>query len=388
MPYNKWCPIYLTPAVFTLPIPRAEQQAASHNNGYSMAAGRADRFKPVGGGCGPIYDISNMRKSSLRENIHTAKKFAPMNTLYTLYIIVVGCIILYLFVCNRRSCRHHALRQQYTSLLISTLFDDFPAKEPLSEIYTLKNRTILAQSVHTLISHTYGCNNLELKQLIRDNNLSRRILRQLPAASVHRKCRLLSQLSSLIDTDPQGYSVLEKYLRHDNHNLRIGALIALLAANPSKAANTLSAIEFRLQPLDIMRIISLIRQGRITVALEPLFESRNRNLLMLSMALVRTFGIGIVDKQLYNIIRAEQDPDLIFDAIYTLTYLKRPLRHRIIKECIASMPELQRKRLCRHLSVEGYSMQSINAILPHPESLYAKRLITSFKRQLLQPQAI
>jgi hypothetical protein len=195
---------------------------------------------------------------------------------------------------------------------------------------------------------------------------------------------LLSYLASVIDADTQNISILEEYLRNGNHHLRIGALIAMLAAKPSKAMTTLSSIEFRLQPLDIVRIISLIRQGRITVALEPLFESGNRNLLMLGMALVRTFGIGIVDKQLYNIIKRESDPDLIYDAIYTLTHLKRPLRHKITRECIASMPDLQRKRLCRHLSVEGYSVQCINAVLSPSESLYAKQLITSFKRQLSQ----
>ena len=306
-----------------------------------------------------------------------------MNTPYIIYITIVGCIVLYLVACNK--CRQHPhLQRQYTSLLISTLIDDSLNRGPFTDIGGFRDRNILTQSIHSIISHTYGCDNPTVKQIIKQHHLAQHIIRRLHISSTRRKCELLSHLASVIDADTQTSSTLEEYLRSDNHNLQIGALIALLAARPSKVMSTLSSIEFRLQPLDIVRIISLIRQGRITVALEPLFESGNRNLLMLGMALVRTFGIGIVDKHLYNIIKAEADPDLIYDAIYTLTHLKRPLRHKITRECIASMPDLQRKRLCRHLSVEGYSVQCINAVLSPSESLYAKQLITSFKRQLSQ----
>jgi hypothetical protein len=247
---------------------------------------------------------------------------------------------------------------------------------------------MLIQTIHTLISHTYGCDNKPIKEIVIRHNLLQHITRRLHTAPTRRKCELLSQLSSIIHSDAQEIVILKHLIHSKNHNIRIGALITLLAANPSQVISTLSSFDFRLQPLDIVRIITLIRQGRITVALEPLFESGNRNLLLLSMALVRTFGICIVDKQLYDIITHGGDADLIYDAIYTITYLKRPLRHKVIKACVASMSEAQRKQLCRHLSVEGYSVQSINAILSPPEVLYAKQLITSFKRQLSQPQAI
>lgn len=309
-----------------------------------------------------------------------------MNFPYALYIGVVSCIILYTLLSEKlESSRHTTTQKKYTSLLIPMFFDAPSHNKPASKVYYIfKKRDILLQTIHTLVCHTYGCSNNTVKQIVKSNHLLQYIMCRLRTASTRKKCELLSQLSSIISADLQEITLLNKLIHSDNHNLRISALIALLAAEPLKAMSILSALEFKLQPLDIMRIMALIRQGRITIALGPLFESRNHNLLMLSMALVRTFGISIVDKHLYNIVKNEQDTDLVCDAIYTLTYLKRPLCHKVIKECIASMSEAQRKRLCRHLSVEGYSMQSINAILSPPEALYAKQLITSFKRQLSQ----
>lgn len=230
------------------------------------------------------------------------------------------------------------------------------------------------------MSHTYGCDNSALRHIITTNHLPEYLLGQLATASTLRRCRLLSQLASYI-TPSTDISPLQRYLKSNNHFIRTGALIALLSASPSGTMQILSSLHFQLQPLDIQRIIALVRRGRISVVLEPLLENHDRNLQLLGMALVRSFGIGIVDKHLYRICQG-QDSELTQSAIYTLTHLKRPLRHKIIRECVATMSEQQRKRLCRHLSVEGYSMQSINAILSPTECLYAKRLITSYKRQL------
>ncbi len=307
-----------------------------------------------------------------------------MEGLYTTYIILVGGAILFFIISNNRNyINRHNLRKEYTSKLISICFSDNYTSEQFPHARRAQHRDILSQTIHNILSHTYGCDSKALQQTIMCSHLNEHLLKRLFSATTFNKYITLSQLTSTINTTTDT-SALQELLHSHDHNLRIGALMALLAAKPSGSMQILSSIDFNLQPIDIQRIIALIRRGKISVVLEPLFENNNRNLKLLGMALVRSFGICIVDKHLYQIINEDKDPILIFDAIYTLTHLKRPLKHTLIKGGIATMSEQQRKRLCRHLSVEGYSIQSINAILSPPESLYAKRLITSYKR-LLQP---
>ena len=307
-----------------------------------------------------------------------------MEGLYTTYIILVGGAILFLIISNNRNyINRHNLRKEYTSKLISICFSDNYTSEQFPHARRAQHRDILSQTIHNILSHTYGCDSKALQQTIMCSHLNEHLLKRLFSATTFNKYITLSQLTSTINATTDT-SALQELLHSHDHNLRIGALMALLAAKPSGSMQILSSIDFNLQPIDIQRIIALIRRGKISVVLEPLFENNNRNLKLLGMALVRSFGICIVDKHLYQIINEDKDPILIFDAIYTLTHLKRPLKPTLIKGGIATMSEQQRKRLCRHLSVEGYSIQSINAILSPPESLYAKRLITSYKR-LLQP---
>ena len=307
-----------------------------------------------------------------------------MEGLYTTYIILVGGAILFFIISNNRNyINRHNLRKEYTSKLISICFSDNYTSEQFPHARRAQHRDILSQTIHNILSHTYGCDSKALQQTIMCSHLNEHLLKRLFSATTFNKYITLSQLTSTINATTDT-SALQELLHSHDHNLRIGALMALLAAKPSGSMQILSSIDFNLQPIDIQRIIALIRRGKISVVLEPLFENNNRNLKLLGMALVRSFGICIVDKHLYQIINEDKDPILIFDAIYTLTHLKRPLKHTLIKGGIATMSEQQRKRLCRHLSVEGYSIQSINAILSPPESLYAKRLITSYKR-LLQP---
>jgi hypothetical protein len=125
----------------------------------------------------------------------------------------------------------------------------------------------------------------------------------------------------------------------------------------------------------------------LPIAYEPLLGNDNRNLRMLGLAIVRTFGIEIAEKRLHNIITSESSHSVISEAIYTLASLGRPLHHARIRECLSSMSEYDRRSLCRHLTVEGYSLGAVKAIFPQAESRYAEGLINSYKRALVRTTA-
>lgn len=312
-----------------------------------------------------------------------------MNTLYILYIIIAYLFILYfLFAPYIKQHAHSALLQQYTTYLIaSSLGNEDESGHSLQAKSRLQRKTLI-QAIHSLISHTYDCPKDLIQLIVKQNNLQLYILKQLPHSTALQKYHLLSQLSSIIYDDTTIISQLKSYLNNRNRHIRTNALIAILAAKPSELITIISSLKFELQPLDIIHIIALIRQGSLFVVLEPLFESRNINLQKLALAIVRNFGIDIADKYIYGIISSEKNLTIVDDAIYTLTALKRPLKYKVLRKRVATSSEFQRKRLCRHLSVEGYSLQSIKAILDPAECQYAKRLITSYKGQLTQSQTV
>ena len=73
------------------------------------------------------------------------------------------------------------------------------------------------------------------------------------------------------------------------------------------------------------------------------------------------------------------------ETIYTLASLGRPLGHTKIRERLAAMPAVKRKELCRHLTVEGYSISAVRSLFTEGETLYAETLINSYKRALVRP---
>lgn len=312
-----------------------------------------------------------------------------MSLLYTIYIIVSYCLILYfIFAAPSEPNLSSELHQEYTAYLIATsLVGNTPNEQP-PHTTTRAQRNTLIETIHCLVSHTYDCHRDMIQHIAKQNRLQEHILKQMTGSTTLHKCRLLSQLSSIIHDDKRIATTLSRYLHSRNHNIRTHALMAMLAAKPSELITIISGLKFRLSPSDIHRIIALIRQGSLFVVIEPLFESNNHNLKMLALAIVHNFGVDIADKYLYHIIRTEPNPDIAEEAIYTLTTLKRPLKYKIIKERLAMASERQRKRLCRHLSVEGYSLNSIRAILEPTEYQYAQQLITSYKRQLTQSQTV
>ncbi|MBR3792531.1 MAG: hypothetical protein IKK27_01125, partial [Alistipes sp.] len=227
----------------------------------------------------------------------------------------------------------------------------------------------------------YGCDIQLLRHVAECNRLPQMLCRRTRWARGARRARLL-MLQSAIPTTEGATEEIKRYLNSRDCDVRISALLATLAATPTMAIRTISALEYELSPFDLARIISLLRRGLLPIAYEPLLADGNNNLQMLGMAIVRSFGIEIAEKRLHQIITSERNPAIVSQAIYTLSSLGRPLGHTRIRERLAAMPSSERKALCRHLSVEGYSLGAVRGIFTEQESDYAEVLINSYKRAL------
>ena len=304
-----------------------------------------------------------------------------MITINIIYIVVTVAITITLTILARnRRDRFSTERNRYIKQVTTLLLDENPTHINIFA-HSTKSRIALAEAIYVVMSHTYNNDTEPLRQIAEQNRLESLLLREIRRSRGARRARMLMLLSA-IPSSEDIFSQLYDYILSRDRDVRISALTAALAANPSVAIRTISTFEFDLSPFDTARIIALLRRGILPIAYEPLLASNNRNLRTLGLAIVRSFGIEIAEKHLHKIISNEDDSAIVKQTIYTLASLGRPLGHTRIRERLASMSAHKRKELCRHLTVEGYSLSSVRTLFTERESLYAESLINSYKRAL------
>ena len=311
-----------------------------------------------------------------------------MNLLFFIYASLTLAIILCLTVSTHktRSARHNpSPRDLYIRQITTLLAHDNDSGERI-RARSARSRLALAEAIHLVVSHTYGNQTEELMALVERLRLDRFLMRRIRLCRGFRRAHLLLILSAL-PTRHYSSQHFMRYANSSNSDIRNSALLAIMATNPISAIQTIASLQYELSPFDIARILTLLRRGVLPIAYEPLLGNDNRNLRMLGLAIVRTFGIEIAEKRLHNIILSESRHPIISETIYTLASLGRPLHHARIRQCLGQMSECDRRSLCRHLSREGYSLGAVKAIFSQTESRYAETLINSYKRALVRTSA-
>lgn len=286
---------------------------------------------------------------------------------------------------HRRSAFRTRLCESYIRQIVKMIFseeccDIYPAPDNAT------NRWALAEAIYTTMSHTYGTDTIVVRELLRRYRLDTFLQQRIKWSSDPRKAHIL-MLMSAIPSDTASTQILRRYFHSSNRHIRISALLATLAADPSRAITTISAVDFKLSPLDIARIIGLLRRGLLPIAYEPLLLSSNRNLQMLGLSIVRNFGIEIADKQLQNMIATATDADVVHEAIYTLSSLGHSLGRTKVRERLSTMTPRRRKQLCRHLTQAGYSLAALQCLFSPSETRHSESIIKSYKRNIVCQQS-
>ena len=308
-----------------------------------------------------------------------------MNIFTLLYIIITSaaallfCIMAFTMPHKSKLEKNSKLKARYIKQLVNMLGEITPSEQITAR--GLRQRMALAEAIYIVVSHTYGIDTDKLKQVTQINRLERFLSRAITFSRGIRRSHLLLLMSCLPASEEASDKLLHN-INSRNSLVRTNALLATLALKPSHAIKTIASLDFELQHTDIARIIALLRRGLLPIAYEPLLESHNRNLRMLGIAIVRAFGINIAEKQLCHIIYTENDNEIATEALYTLATLGRTLSRTRIRERLATMPPSQRKDLCRHITTEGYSLQTMRSLFSIEESCHAEKLINSHKRKL------
>lgn len=307
---------------------------------------------------------------------------SPLTTIYSIVVMLLSLIMCGIaLLCHTDQRRKE--RNLYIAQIVHLLLQEEPSPDKI-RARTPSERMALSQAIYVVMSHTYGCDRELIHQIAQANDLEHFLLRRAFSAHGVRLAQLLMMVGCL-HSHSEGIARLSHHIHSRDNDIRISALTALLAGNPAIAIRTIAAIEFALTPFDIARIIALLRRGLLPIAYEPLLINANRNLRMLGLAIVRSFGIEVAERHLHHIIHTESNHSVVSESIYTLASLRRPLHHARIRERVTAMPQSERKEFCRHLTAEGYSFGAIRSLFNEAESRYAECLINSYKRAIVRP---
>lgn len=311
-----------------------------------------------------------------------------MAVLYTYIILVALGTIITAIMLRRAEATHLASdsrayrhKRFYIRQVVNLLQDE--SRVPMRIVATTTaERIALCEAIYIVRSHTYGTDPSLLDHTIEENRLERLLLRRINLTAGCKRARWI-MLMSCIPLGEKSIARLEQLIYSSNQAVRIAALTTLLAATPQMTIRRIMSLRYRLSPLDISRIISLLRRGIIPIAYEPLLQSKEYNLQMLGIAIVRNFGIDIADRHLHDIISSSSDNLIVREAIWALSSLGRPLGRAKIRQRMERMSDNERKSFCRHLANEGYSVQALRTLFSEREMHYAEILIKSYKRDLI-----
>ena len=297
---------------------------------------------------------------------------------YIIYIVTALTLSLVICLAHRLATKRKFLTTAYIHQLSEQL-----SRQSTQKIVaiTRSEKESLLEALHFVLAHSYGVDQKEICKIIYDNELDRFI-----SSSTSRWHSAISRAKALLILSylPHNYDIsrFTYTLSSSDCVLRRAALLATLSSTPSTAISTIAKLRYELSSVDIAHIVALLRRNLIPIACEPLLKSENQNLILLGMALIRNFGITIADRELHAIIAEHTDHRIIHEAIYTLCLMHSTLRAERLERGIRAITPSARRSLCRFLSAEGYSIDTIEEVITPSEYTIAQRINLSHKRLL------
>jgi len=312
----------------------------------------------------------------------------PIETYVTAMIaataIVTAAALLRSHYGGRRRRETEALAGRYLAILNRRLLEGGPpCRFPLIE--RRRSRIVLAEVISEVEAATYGYDRSITSEIVRRYALDRTILHRATMSTGMRRAQWLHTLS-LLDTDENTYRRMAARFSHSrNRYVSLCAILAALNHTPERCIDILAECGRELSPLDISEILMMLKRGLIPVAYQPMIRSEHRNVRLLGLCIVRHFGIVEADDYIAR-AAASEDESVRSAALFTLCSLRLKLDRQEVRRAAAGMDVSSRRIWYRHLAAEGYSLRSLECILPDPDRStmheWIEETVGSYKRCL------
>lgn len=161
--------------------------------------------------------------------------------------------------------------------------------------------------------------------------------------------------------------------------VRFLALLTSINAEKDQTLHHIAKYPTTLTTFEISQLLSMLRQGSIAVAYQPMLWSESLNLNLLAMAVIKHFSIESAEQELRQIVDSHKEYHLRREALYTLASMQLTLYTVPIAQFVKRMPRLERQQLLRYVANEGYSQSVVNLFGSQHERQQLHSLINSYK---------
>ncbi len=274
---------------------------------------------------------------------------------------------------NRAQIEHHYLQM--------LLLADSQSERYIEEISRLAgNRTkrAAAEVIAELSPIIYRLDPQWLESTSRSLHLTEFLLHQTRKSRGFERALYLS-IFSKIPLTPFDLKLLEPYYQSKNRMVQFYALMATINADRNNTLLHIAAYPNTLTPFETQQLLSMLRQGSMAVAHQPMLAAKNVNLNLLGLALVHHFAIESAEPELREIISSSDNYTLRREALYALSSMQMLLCTPSINHFVRNMPHIDNHRFIRHIASEGYSQSVVCFFLRQDEKQYFDSLINSYK---------
>ena len=246
-------------------------------------------------------------------------------------------------------------------------------------------RAVLARLLAAASASTCFEEPAAVRRMMTANGIESWLLRRVKHSRGYVRAHYLALLASLPVSRATADCICRCTAR-DNRCAMFRAMLVAVAADPSAAVRLVGRFPYPLTHLEMAELTSMLRRGMLPLAYEPLLASPHRNLLMLGLNIVRTFGIAESEHLLDGIIAGRDaspaGAEVRREALEVVVALHLSVLRPPVASYIRSMKAPQRRSLMRRMAAEGYSAETLLGLARSSERPYAESLAASYKRSL------
>ncbi|MFI3285767.1 MAG: hypothetical protein R3Y08_03855 [Rikenellaceae bacterium] len=279
---------------------------------------------------------------------------------------------------ERRANNRKELRSHYLRMILMGEGAGERYLEDLSLLGGRQSKRVAVEVATALAPYIYRLDEEPLLHLNRMLHLSDFLLTEASSTRGKKRAQYLAYLSQL-PCENVRLAQLNPFCCDSNRMVRFFAMVAKINIDKANFLHHVASYTSPLTPFELSHLISLLRQGSLVVAYQPMLNSLSVNLNLLGLALVREFGIESAEEHLFKIIERSENYTLRREALYTLAALERNLCRLPIVSFLRSMSRNESRRFIRFIAVVGYSQKVVDFFVTSHERNYFHSLINSYK---------
>ena len=228
-----------------------------------------------------------------------------------IYIVVGSLLLLFYKALSLRTAEAEAVAIERIAAFIANGKGDVAAIGRGVARYNLVHCVVFVAQMTTVDERAW------LRVIVRYYHIESYILERLQSVQSEDERAYLLLMLARLPMSAKTVARVEELVESSSRQVSLCALVALFAVTPYRAISLLAKLPYRLSRRDIAELLSIISRGCSPIPYTPLLLSKNYNMRLLGIHLVRRFGIAESRSEIAVIIK-ERDSELREDALSAL----------------------------------------------------------------------